>query len=619
LITLRPYQQDAHDAIINHWKKSTLPICIEATTGAGKSLIVAEVAKTLFNLSGGKRVLCLAPSKELIEQNAEKYELLGEKCSIYSASISKSLRHQVIFATEGTFKKVAKRLGNEFAGVIVDECHRITPTIKTIISDMQEGNPNLRVCGLSATPFRLGDGYIYGIDENDNALDPSVSRDPYFYKCVYKITARQLIEQGFLTPLVAGEINAQGYDTSSLQVQGNGQYSNASIKSAFEGWGRKTSAIVADIVAQTQEATGVMIFAATVQHAQEVMASLHPDNARLVTGETPKAEREQILKDFKSRKFLYIVNVSVLTTGFDAPNVSHIAILRATESISLLQQIMGRGMRLYEGKPVCTILDYAGNIEKHMPEGDLYKPGVRAKMKNADGELLQAKCETCLKINEFSARKNEDNFDIDENGYYVDSTGERIMVECGDEFKPMPAHWGRRCNHYDMRSGERCTGRWTFKSCPVCEADNDIAARYCHSCKAEIVNPNEKLIAIHTAHKKDPTQWQTDEVISIDYESGISKAGNAMITATVKVSRRVMKFYLLENNQWAAQKKEFFAHHTSNFTQQPRTITYRKKDNFWEVNNFNAQTDEEKLQCKLNMPNKSSLSSGIAAPTATAF
>jgi len=90
---------------------------------------------------------------------------------------------------------------------------------------------------------------FFGIDENDNALDPSVSRDPYFYKCVYKITARQLIELGFLTPLVAGEINAQSYDTSGLKIQANGQFSNASVKAAFEGWGRKTAGIVADIVA----------------------------------------------------------------------------------------------------------------------------------------------------------------------------------------------------------------------------------------------------------------------------------------------------------------------------------------------------------------------------------
>jgi len=595
LITLRPYQVAAHAAIIDHLKQSALPICIEAATGAGKSLIVAAVAKSLYDLSKGKRVLCLAPSRELIEQNAEKYHAIGEKCSIYSASIGKSLRHQVIFATEGTFKKVAKRLGNEFAGVIVDECHRIAPTIKTIVNDMQEGNPNLRVVGLTATPYRLGDGYIYGIDERGRALDESVTREPYFYKCVYKITARQLIEQGFLTPLVAGEINAQGYDTSSLQVQVNGQYSNASIKAAFEGWGRKTSAIVADIVAQTQDATGVMIFAATVQHAQEVMASLHPDNARLVTGETPKAEREQILKDFKSRKFLYIVNVSVLTTGFDAPNVSHIAILRATESISLLQQIMGRGMRLYEGKRVCTILDYAGNIEKHMPEGDLYKPEVRAKMKNADGELLQAKCETCLKINEFSARKNEDNFDIDENGYYVDSTGERIMVECGDEFKPMPAHWGRRCNHYDMRSGERCTGRWTFKSCPVCEADNDIAARYCCACKAELIDPAARLILEFKKAKKDPALPQCEEVLKMDAVRGVSRAGNDMVTVTITTPRRTFPVYLLESTTWQANKKHAFEMATRKFSYTPKSVQYKKSGDFWEVIGFDLPTDEEIL------------------------
>lgn len=600
MITLRPYQKDAHDAIIEHWKKSTLPICIEATTGAGKSLIVAAVAKTLFNLSNGKRVLCLAPAKELVEQNAEKYQLFGEKCSIYSASISKSLRHQVIFATEGTFKKVAKRLGNEFAGVIVDECHRITNTIKTIISDMQEGNPNLRVCGLSATPFRLGDGYIYGIDENDNALDPSVSREPYFYKCVYKITARQLIEMGYLTPLVAGDINAQSYDTSGLKVQANGQFSNASIKAAFEGWGRKTADIVADIVAQTQNATGVMIFAATVQHAHEVMASLHPDNSRLITGDTKKSEREEIIKDFKAQKFLYLVNVSVLTTGFDAPNVSHVAILRATESISLLQQIMGRGMRLFDGKKVCTILDYAGNIEKHMPDGDLYKPEVKAKFKGGTGGLIEVICETCGRINLFTARKNDEGYQIDANGYFLDLEGNRVIVECGKEFKPMPAHWGRRCNHYDLRTGERCNGRWSFKPCPICEAENDIAARYCSSCHAELVNPNEKLIELHTKYKKDPTQWQTDEVLDMTFTPSISKAGNQMMVVDVTLSRRQIKFYLMENNNWQARKKEFWARFTSNFTKPPRTITYRKKDDFWEVSQFNAPTDEEKLNAKLN-------------------
>ena len=123
MLAPRPYQQAAHDAVVEHWKKSTAPVLIEASTGSGKSVIVALLAKSLHDLSGGKRVLCLQPAAELVAQNSEKYKAIGEQCSIYSASISKSLRHQVIFATEGTFKRVAKRLGHEFAGVIIDEAH----------------------------------------------------------------------------------------------------------------------------------------------------------------------------------------------------------------------------------------------------------------------------------------------------------------------------------------------------------------------------------------------------------------------------------------------------------------------------------------------------------------
>lgn len=601
MLVPRFYQSSAHDAVIAHWKQSTLPVLVEAATGAGKSVIVAMIAQTLHKLSGGKRVLCLAPSAELVTQNAEKYQAIGEKCSIYSASAGqKSLRHQVVFATEGTFKKVAKRLGGEFAGVIVDECHRLTPTIQKIIDDMRLSSPTLRVCGLSATPFRLGDGFIFGTDPDGKALPETIARDPYFHQCVYSIGARLLLELGFLTPLRAGTINASQYDTSGLKVQSNGQYSQATVKAAFEGWGRKTSSIIADVVAQTQDATGVMIFAATVQHAKEVMASLHPDNARIITGETPKGERDKIIRDFKARKFLYLVNVGVLTTGFDAPNVSHIAILRATESVSLLQQIMGRGMRLYDGKTECVVLDYAGNIEKHCPSGDLYAPQIKAAYQGAGGEPIEATCEGCNRINVFSARKNDEGFDIDAFGYFTDLTGERITTENHKGEKvPMPAHYGRRCQHVHLRTGERCDYYWSCKVCPVCEHANDIAARFCGGCKAELINPNDKLIEMHTKHKKDPTLTQCDELLDIEYTHGISRSGNDMVTATITTPRRKFPVYLLESSTWTAAQKHAFAVATDNFKTVPRTVTYRKEKDFWRVLGFGAPTDEEVLQEKL--------------------
>lgn len=602
MIQPRPYQQDAHDAVVDHWKRSTLPVLVEAATGAGKSVIVAMLAHTLHKLSGGKRVLCLAPSAELVVQNAEKYKATGERCSIYSASAGgKSLRHQVVFATEGTFKSQAKRLGPDFAGVIVDECHRLTPTIKKIIEDMRSGNPNLRVCGLSATPYRLGDGFIFGVDPDGKALPKEVTKDPYFHQCVYSIGARMLLSMGYLTPLRAEDINAESYDTSGLKVKANGQFDEKSLKAAFEGWGRKTSAIIADVVAQTQAATGVMIFAATVQHAREVMASLHPDNARLITGETTKSEREKIIGDFKARKFLYLVNVSVLTTGFDAPHVSHIAILRATESVSLLQQIMGRGMRLCEGKTECVVLDYAGNIEKHMPDGDLYAPQIKAAYQSAGGGVIECACESCGRVNLFSARPNDHEYPVDGNGYFTDLDGNRITVQDNKgEQVPMPAHFGRRCQHVDLRSGERCDYYWSCKVCQVCEHANDIAARFCGGCKAELVNPNDKLLEFFKAHKKDPTMPQTDPVVSIDYLRGISRSGNDMVTANIVTSRRKFSVYLLENNNFQAAKKAAFAAGTGEFTRTPRTISYVKDGDFWKVLGFDRPSDEEELQRKLH-------------------
>jgi len=596
----RFYQQDAHNAVIDHWRASTLPVVVEAATGAGKSVIVAMLAKTLHDLSGGKRVLCLAPSAILTEQNHEKYLAIGEKASIYSASISKSLRHQVIFATPLTFKKVARRLGGEFAGVIVDECHGITDSIKQIIEDMRQSAPTLRVCGLSATPYRLQTGFIFGVDPDGKALNESVARDPYFHQCVYSIGARMLLGLGFLTPLRAGEINASKYETDGLKVQSNGQFSAATVKAAFEGWGRRTAAIVADVVAQTQDATGVMLFAATRQHAKEIMASLHPDNSALITGETPKGEREKTVKDFKSGKFLYLVSVGTLTTGFDAPNVSHIAILRATESVSLLQQIMGRGMRLFDGKTECVVFDYAGNFEKHCPDGDLYAPQVKAAYQSEGGDPIEAVCESCSRVNMFSARPNDSGFLIDANGYFADLTGERIVTQNHKgEDVPMPAHFGRRCQHSHLRTGERCDYYWSCKVCPVCDHANDIAARFCSGCKSELINPNDKLIEMHQAHKKDPTKPQTEEVLLITYARGVSRSGNDMITAEVTTPRRKFPIYLLENSTWTAQKRMAFSLATDEFTVTPRTITYVKKGDFWEALGFGALTDDEQLQQRL--------------------
>jgi DNA repair protein RadD len=593
---LRDYQQSAHDSAITWLRQSVEPCLIEAATGAGKSHIIAAVAQTLHQISKGKHILCLAPSAELVTQNRDKFLATGNPASTFSASAGgKCLRHAVVFATPGTVKNSIRRFGSQFCAVVVDECHGMTPTVKYIIDELRGINPKLRVIGTTATPYRLGEGFIYAIDENEK---PTCERakNPYFAKKVFTITAPQLIERGFLTPPTIGAINAENYQTLHIQPNSMGKFDSMEIDQAFHGHGRKTAAIVADIVAQARDKKGVMIFAATVQHAHEVMASLPPALSAIVTADTPKAERKRIISRFKARELKYLVNVSVLTTGFDAPHVDLIAILRKTESVGLLQQIIGRGMRIDEGKSTFLVLDYAQNIEAHCPDGDLFAPIIKVRF-GGGGESppVKATCPSCNTENEFKARENDDGFGIDKNGYFVDLDKNRITTPSGD----MPAHFGRRCMALHPAPGGRliqCDYRWTFKECPHCLRDNDIAARYCCECKGEIVDPNKKLVADFRALKKDPTRIQTDRIVSWDLMRTVSRAGNNCLRVDyVTEYRRFSIWYMPDADKGKPLATWIqFCQATNNGRTMPETITYNKDaaTGMYRVFNYGAQADE---------------------------
>lgn len=591
-MTLRPYQLEAHDAVISWIKKNRSPCVIEAATGAGKSHIIAAIAETVRVISHGKHVLVLQPSAELVEQNAEKYLLTGEKCSIFSASAGqKSLRHPVVFGTPLTVKNRISRFGDQFAMVIIDECHGLTPTVTTIISSMRNANHNLRVVGLSATPYRMNTGYIFSVWPDGKPVREDQTKEPYFGSCVYRIRARALIDQGFLTMPVVGQIGVTSYETLGMTVNARGQFDAEDVDRAFSGQGRKTAEIIADVVEQARGREGVMIFAATVRHAQECMDSLPPQLAALVTGETPKAERKRILRDFKARKIKYLVNVSVLTTGFDAPHVDVIAMMRATESVGLLQQIVGRGLRLSEGKANCLVLDYAQNLERHCPDGDIFSPEIKVGGGGAGDAEMECTCPLCGIENIFTPRPNDDGYNVDDNGYFLDLDGMRIDTDWG----AMPAHFGRRCQARLTVAGElvQCGYRWTSKPCPSCGEGNDIAARYCISCKGEIVDPNEKLRLDFKAHKKDPTKVQTDEVLDWAIRPTVSRTGREMDRVDVVTPYRSFSLWFHRHPTFtkAMRDKEMFDNLNG---QPPRTITYQRdaESGFYRAIAFNRPKDE---------------------------
>lgn len=548
-MTLRDYQEDAVNIAIDWIKTRKDSAIMDLATGSGKSHIIAALANW-FNSKTGLKVLCLAPSQELIEQNHAKYLLTGSPASIYCASINKSLAHNVVFGSPLTVLNGIERFCENFALVIIDEAHGITPTIKEIIENLKRKQKNLRIIGLSATPYRLGDGYIYAYDEKGNPVPDGETRGPYFHQLICRVTAKYLIGRGFLTPPTTNQTH-EHYDTAHLKIVG-GKFDVKEVEQAFEGRGRLTSAIVQDIVENSANKMGVIIFAATVNHAKEVMESLPKNNSEMIVSGTKN--RKKIIAKFKKMEFKYLVNVGVLTTGFDAEHIDHVAILRATESVGLLQQIIGRGLRLHENKTHCLVSDYARNIERHCPDGDIFNPKIKASYKG-EQEPIEVECPSCKSINQFSLRKNKEEFKIDKNGYFTDLAGQRIIdLETGQEF---PAHYGRRClgQIIENKIASRCEYKWSFKECFSCSHQNDIAARYCEKCKEEIIDPNEKLRLEKQKMKDDPYSVSTDKVLSWRVQDWLSKSGNR--TLKIDYTTECATFPLWYSPESNSQKSKF--------------------------------------------------------------
>lgn len=595
LDNLRPYQKKAFQAVMDWVRQSSDPCLIDAATGSGKSWIIAALASELHKVSGGKHILCLAPNADLVTQNREKFLTTGDPASIFSASAGgKCLRHPIVFATPGTVINHIRAFGARFCAVVIDEAHGTTPTIKRIVDALRAENPYLRVIGLSATPYRLGEGYIYQMDEAGNLCGEHACKDPYFTKKVYTVPAQALIDQGYLTRPIIGAIGSEQYDTAGLALTSNGKWKQSTIDQAFIGHGRKTSAIVADVVRQSAGRKGVMLFASTVEHAKEIMASLPPGMSQLIGGDvnTSKAERKRLVSEFKARKFKYLVSVQTMTTGVDFVHVDVIAILRATESVALLQQIIGRGLRIDEGKADVLILDYAENLDRHCPDGDLFNPEITASMTSGETGTIEAKCAECSAANVFKARKNTDDFKVNEYGYFVDLAGEEVATEHG----PMPAHYGRRCQGLIKRGAThlQCGHRWTSKECRQCGEHNDIAARYCASCRNELIDPNEKLKIEFKAMKKDPTQIQTDRVLHMSTKPVVTRAGKECVVATFETEWRSFSVWLHPEAPRGRMKAEYmqFMDATTSGVETPETVTYLKEDSgFYRIFDYGRMAD----------------------------
>ncbi|NRA24768.1 MAG: DEAD/DEAH box helicase family protein [Oleispira sp.] len=487
---LRDYQSEAVSATIKHFQKSNESAVIVLPTGSGKSLVIAELARL-----AKRKILVLTHVKELVEQNHQKYESYGLTASIYSAGLKKKKNDQQV--TFASIQSVARNLADfsqYYSLIIVDECHRVNikkengegnNQYQQVIELLTQTNPEIKLLGLTATPYRLGMGWIYR--KHHRGIMRSEQARP-FEHCIYELPLRYLIKRQYLTQPTLVDATIEHYDFSALRVNNTGEYNPADINHLLNRNPRITQGIIEQVVDLALQRQGVMIFAATVEHAQEVQSYLPTSETALIIGDTDNKERGYLIQQFKQKRIKYLVNVSVLTTGFDAPHVDMIAILRPTQSVSLYQQIIGRGLRLSEGKKDCLIIDYTGN------DFDLYQPEVGEKKPNSQAKPMQVLCPSCEFPNIFWGISDDD-------GHLIE-------------------HYGRRCQ--GLINDVQCDYRFVFKECPQCGEENDIAARKCSHCFAIIVDPDDML--------KKALQLKDAKVIRCAGTSLAEKEGKLKIT-----------------------------------------------------------------------------------------
>ena len=465
-IQLRPYQQAVHDDTANYLKKGVYnaPAYVEASVGAGKSILIAFIAQQTME-KGGK-VLVLQHQGELCHQNWEAAWQSGAKGSCFSASLGvKVANKDLVFGTRGTVARAIKQgaygynkelAEKKFHLILIDECHLVDydkedSEYMSIIRHYQLLNPGIRIIGYTGSPYR-------GLS--------SIKGD-FWQKQLCSISTSSLIDKGFLVPPAFGFGGDEDrFDYSGVEQNRNSaEFNEAQLnKVAMSAEGKtKTHHIMERLVSEAEDRNGVLIFAATRKHCKEVEkglidAGVSADDVFIVTESTKPKERRKALDAAKERK-TYTINVGVLTTGVNIPRWDCIVYLRPVGSIVLLIQSLGRGLRLCEetGKTDCLVLDYAGCFER---------------LGNVAEDVL-------LEEAEFAKDKTKEDADF------------ILCPICGEENRAT----ARRCRGHDQSEPDgRCGHFWQSQECRHCQALNDITASECRSCKEQLRDPNNALL-----------------------------------------------------------------------------------------------------------------------------
>jgi len=339
------------------------PSIIVAPTAFGKSIVIAYIAKGI-----NEKVLVIQPSKELLEQNYNKLINLGGKASIYSASMGEKEIGDITYATIGSIINIAwkfRELG--ITKVIIDECDRYPRDKNGQLRKFIDGMKATHVLGLTATPLKLQTNMSETGPYSKLVMLTNRSKHGTFFKHIIHVSQiEEIVKMGFWTPL---EYQSYDFDTGALVYNSSGaEYTNDSIARAYENQNLQDK--IVKKVRELQDRKSILIAVPTIEQATQLAGKI--PSAAVVHGETPTGERNRIIEEFRNQKIRVIVQVNVLTVGFDYPELDCLITGRPTASISWWYQFVGRGTRIHDNKQNCLVVDFVGAVDKFGKVESLY-------------------------------------------------------------------------------------------------------------------------------------------------------------------------------------------------------------------------------------------------------
>lgn len=399
---LRDYQEKAVTRAAQALVASKRTIIV-APTASGKSIIQAELVRRILRRHPTKRVLVLCHQGHLLTQNEDKIHELEPsmlmKTGIYCAQEKrKETKKQVILASRDSLGRDPKKCG-KFSFVIVDEAHLVDVRAGTDESDtyysriFKHLGEDVMIIGLTGTPWRLSGGNVYG-------------EGKFFQTLAYEIKMSLLMDRGYLCKYTLPTGVKKIIDTSNLTIGRTNDFTTKDLESVSS-----TDVIVDECIAQwlehAKDRKTSLFFCCSIDHAKLVEKRLNMvinDSSKIayIDGTLTGDRRRELLKKLTDGNFRVVINVGVLTTGFDAPIIDCIVMLRATASVALFIQMAGRGLRIHPDKEDCLMLDMAGNFERFgslenpiVPEEKTSEQKRKEKEEKQEAERKERQCQSC--------------------------------------------------------------------------------------------------------------------------------------------------------------------------------------------------------------------------------